>query len=121
MEPNVNLTSNIYPTLSLDSQTIFVGEVGKIFRVFANTNLTGATSVVMKVKKPTGAEVSWSGTVDASNPYYALYTTVSNDLDIEGPYLLSLQVTLSGAQLIGNTVPFNVYEQFEDGFVPPPH
>lgn len=114
------LNSKIASTALNQDDKVFVGEIGKTFRIYAGVDLTDATAVVMKVKKPSGANVSWTATVD-DNPYYATYNLVANDVDLEGDYYLSLQVTFTGKTLIGETAIFTAYNQFEDDAIPPPH
>lgn len=99
---------------------VFVGEIGKTFKIYAGIDLTGATSVKMIVKKPSNANVEWTASVD-SNPYYATYNLASDDVDQEGDYYLSLRVVISGKTLIGETAIFTAYDQFEDDAIPPPH
>lgn len=116
----LTLKSTLFSTATNQDDKVFVGEIGKTFRIYAGIDLTGATSVVMKVKKPTGGEVSWTASV-ASNPYYATYNLVSGDVDAEGDYYLSLQVVISGKTLIGETATFTAYNQFEDDEIPDPY
>lgn len=118
---SINLESTVASIFDSDNEPIFVGEIGKQFRIYSNIDLTGATSVIMSIKKPTGGSpAQWVASVD-TNPYYATYTTVANDLNIAGVYYLSLNITISGKTLIGKSVAFLVNDQFYDGPNPVPY
>jgi hypothetical protein len=97
------------------SKKIFENDIGVQFRVYAGVDISSATSIVMKVKKPSGTETSWTASYDTDNSYYATYTTVSGDLNEDGDWLLSLEVQMPTAPSItGESASFTVYEQFED-------
>lgn len=99
------------------SKKIFVGDIGVTFRVYAGIDISNATSIVMRVKKPNSALVAWTATVAEDNNYYAVYKTVEDDLDLEGDWLLSLEVTTPTIDLIkGESAEFKVYTQFEDNY-----
>lgn len=103
--------------MSESKDKIFVGDIGKIIRVFVGSkvNLSTATLIVFQVKKPNNALVEWTATVDPSNNYYAIYTTEEDDIDLAGTWLLSIEVTFAdGSYHQGTTGEFKVYEQFAD-------
>jgi hypothetical protein len=114
----LTLKSKIASVSTNQDDKVFVGEIGKTFKIYSGIDLTGATSVLMKVKKPSGATVEWTATVD-TNPYYATYNLVADDVDAVGDYYLSLQTVISGKTLIGESAMFTAYNQFEDGTVYP--
>jgi len=94
---------------------IFKNDIGVAFRVFAGIDLTDASEIIMKVKKPSGTEVEWTAIVDEDNSYYAYYASASSDLDLEGQWRLSLEVTFPDTSSFqGETAYFTVYKQFED-------
>ena len=94
---------------------IFTNDIGVIFKVFAKTDLTTATSLSFEVQKANGALVNWSATLDPTNPYYAYYSAVAGDLDQAGEYLLSLEAVFPGnISVKGESAKFNVYDQFRD-------
>lgn len=97
------------------TKKLFVGDIGVTIKVFANIDLTSATSIVFDVKKPSSTSFSWTASLDPTNSYYGLYTTVDGDLNEAGIYLLSLQCTFSGGVIhTGETAEFEVFSQFED-------
>jgi len=102
---------------SENKEKIFVGDIGKVIRVFVGSkvNLSTATLIKFQIKKPNSAEVEWTAHVDSTNNYYAIYSTVADDLDLAGEWLLSIEVTFpDGSYHQGTTGTFNVYEQFAD-------
>lgn len=97
------------------SKVVFVGDIGVLFRVYSKTDLSTATSIIMKVKKASGVTVSWTASVASDNNYYAEYTSVEDDFNIEGDYLLSLEVITPAIEgITGRTAIFPVRKQFED-------
>jgi hypothetical protein len=97
------------------AKKIFTGDVGVLLRVFANTDLTTATSLSFEVKKPNGTIVNWTAILDSSNSYYAKYTTQTDDLDVDGDWCLSLEAVFPGGISIkGASAHFTVYNQFDD-------
>ncbi len=118
----IELQSLIKQVINDASDFVFKDEIGKVFRIYAGEDMSGATSVIMKVKKLSGTEVEWAAAVDSTNPRYITYTTVSGDLNETGIWQLSLQIVKGGATHIGETVQFTVFDQFEDNnVVPSPH
>lgn len=116
----LTLNSKLASVATNQDDKVFVGEIGKTFRIYAGIDLTGASSVKMIVKKPSNADVEWIASID-TNPYYATYNLAEDDIDSEGDHYLSLKVVISGKTLIGETATFTAYNQFEDDAVPPPH
>lgn len=94
---------------------LFRNDIGILFRVYAGTDISGSTSVIMKVRKPSGLIVSWSASVDSSNSSYAIYNNVAGDLNEVGEYLISLEIITSDSkEITGQTDTFVVYDQFYD-------
>lgn len=83
-------------------------------RFYSGIDLTGATSVVINVEDPSGATVSWTGTIDSTNPYYVYYDLGTTDLAIEGEYIVSLNVTLSSQALKSKLAKFVVIQEHQD-------
>lgn len=101
-------------TYKIDKK-LFTNDVGIVFRVWAKTDISLASSILIKVKKPDGTVVSWTASVANDNDYYAVYTSASGDLDSNGDYLLSLYVTFpDGSIYTGETALITIYNQFED-------
>lgn len=99
----------------MSDKKIFKDDIGILFKVYAGLDLSDASSVLMKVKKPSGAIVSWTASVDPTNSSYAIYSTVADDLDTLGEHLISLSiVTTDGKHITGQSDTFTVYDQFLD-------
>lgn len=97
------------------SKKLFTNDLGVTFKVFANIDISTATSIVFDVRKPSGTIVSWTASLDPTNNYYGIYTSVDGDLNEDGIYLLSLQCTFSGGELhTGESAEFEVFPQFQD-------
>lgn len=72
--------------------TVFVGDVGTVIKLDTGTDLTSATALKIKVKKPNGTEVEWTASQDANNPKVMTYTIQSGDLDQSGTWKLQAYV-----------------------------
>lgn len=101
--------------MSCTEKKIFKNDIGVQFKVFCKIDLSDATLIQFAIKKPSGSIVRWTANLNPTNNYYAIYSTVADDLDETGDYLISLEATLSnGSFFTGTTDTFSVYEQFED-------
>ncbi len=99
----------------MKTSKIFKDDIGVTFKIYAGIDISSASSLVFKVKKPSSTEVSWTATLDPANNYNAIYTSVTSDFNEVGIYLLSLQVTFAGGELhTGESAEFQVYNIFED-------
>lgn len=100
------------------SKKLFVNDCGHTFRVYAKMDLSSATSIIFKVKKPDGSVVNWNAMLAVDNNYYAVYSTVEGDLNIAGEYLIAIYVVIPGSPdnsvFTGSTDRFSVYNIFED-------
>ncbi len=97
------------------NKKIFTGDIGVVFRVYAEIDISQATSIIMKVKKPSGSTANWTSSLASDNNYYAVFSTISTSLDEAGDWLLSLSVVLpTGASFTGESSIFSVFKQFED-------
>lgn len=85
-------------------------EIGKTFTIYSGCELTGISTIVMKMRKPDGTEVDW--TPDSIGADSFTYKTVSGDLDQVGKYkLLETQYTfVNGDYFRGCEDEFKVYE-----------
>jgi len=85
----------------------YVGDVGTIIMVDCGTTISGATGLILNVKKPDGTTVEWSATIDGTD--YLKHTTISTDFDQAGLYYLQASLTISGWAGLGETAEFMVY------------
>ena len=72
--------------------TVFVGDVGTVIKLDTGTDLSTATVLKIKVKKPNGTTLEWTATQDASNPKVMTYTIQAGDLDQSGTWKLQAYV-----------------------------
>ena len=93
---------------------IFKDDYGHVFRIYAYLDISAATSIKMKVQKPSGTTVTWTSSLASDNKYYATYTTIDGDINESGVYLLSLELVFASSSLKQESIEFNVEEQFYD-------
>lgn len=102
-----------------DDSKLFKNNIGIKIKVYAKSDLSDASSIIMSIRKPNGTVSSWTATVDPTNSSYAIYYTVDGDLNAIGEHFISLIVTTSDGKVItGKTDSFMVYDQFYD-LMPP--
>ncbi len=99
----------------MSDNKLFKNNIGVLIRVYAGVDISDTTSVIMKIRKPSGTIAQWTATVDVNNGFYANYYTVANDLNEVGEYFISLNiVTTDNKTITGQTDTFMVYDQFFD-------
>lgn len=90
---------------------VYVGMTGLRIRVDTGIDLSSASKVALKVRKPSGVEEEWIG---FANRTYIEYDVQSGDLDETGFYKIQAYVELPGnIVLYGETDGIYVYEQFD--------
>ena len=89
----------------------YVGEYGTVITVDCGSDITGATNLILKVRKPNGTEVEWVATIYNSN--YLRYTVVVDDFDQVGTYHLQASLTLVGWNGPGETTEFEIYDEYK--------
>lgn len=98
---------------------VYVGAVGLRVRVQTTLDLVDETPTTckIKVKKPSGAEVDWTATVEAPASGGVIYfDTVAGSLDEVGSYRLQALVRRSSdaADLpLGETATLEVHQAFQ--------
>jgi hypothetical protein len=90
---------------------IYVGNVGGVILLDTKTDISAATGILIKVKKPDNTEVDWSAT--AYNTTFVKYTTIADDLNMPGDYKVQAYFTLSGWTGRGETSKFEVHSHFD--------
>ena len=90
---------------------IYIGDVGTIIRVDAGQDISTATTLDIKYRKPDGTEATWTGVLDGTN--FVRYTTIAGDLDQTGGWQIQLVIALPGWSGCGETTGFTVYEKWE--------
>ena len=84
--------------------TVYAGDIGTEFRLDTELDLTTATLVAIKVKKPDGSTDTWTGTVYDTTK--VKYVTVAEDIpdDLPGTYQLQAYVEIGGFEGCGDIV-----------------
>lgn len=77
--------------------------VGNVVNLIINTavTLTGATTLLIKYRKPDGTTGAWVSTIVAGAPRYMEYETGVDDFDQNGIWQLSAFAIIGGAVLDG--------------------
>ena len=92
---------------------IYKADVGRKFRLDAETDISTATVSRLKYTKPDGTTGYWDGSIESSR--YVFYITQSaDDLDQTGSWRIQMYLEIDGAQLHGNIEDFHVYKRLED-------
>lgn len=95
------------------SEKIYKGEVGKVFRLDTKINITQASVMKFKLRKPDGSEgTDWTG-INYGTTKMQYTTTSANDLDQAGDWQCQAYVEMNGKIYWGRTTQFTVHDQFE--------
>ena len=71
--------------------------IGLTIYIETSKTITGATSITLNVRKPSGIDVEWTGAVVYGTTQLK-YLTLSGDLDEDGWYLIYPSLTLGDFQ-----------------------
>lgn len=89
----------------------FIGDIGTAIIVNTKEDLTTATLIELKVKKPSGTEVVWPGTI------YELtkirYIIQEGDFNESGEYQIQAYVVFPAWEGLGETSKFMVFAKWE--------
>ncbi len=91
---------------------IYKGDVGQKIILDTDQDISEATLLQIKYKKPDATTGTWTATLTGIDSAY--YTTVENDLDQTGNWEIQLYVELGGAKIHGTIVSFHVYKKVTD-------
>lgn len=89
---------------------IYVGDIGTLFIVDTESDLSGATVNQVQIKKPDGTTHNWAATVDGTT---LRYVTVDGDLDQSGNFLGQAYVELPSGKWHGERFTFRVFDEWE--------
>lgn len=89
----------------------YVGDVGTEILVDTGSDISSASTLELRVKKPDGTTDTWTGTLDGTDSIS--YTTVSGDFDQSGEWTLQAYVVLPSWTGRGESVAFTLYDSFE--------
>ena len=76
------------------SNMIYTGDIGTIVRLDTLTDITTSTSLVIKVKKPSGASATWVASLEGTT--VLKYISVLGDFNESGTYKLQPLVVMPG-------------------------
>ena len=88
----------------------FVGDVGAKIHIDCGRDVSGATGVLFKVKKPDGTEVDVTPVISGTN--WFVYTVESDHWDQAGDFLYQWYGTLGTFTGLGETAEHTVYATF---------
>lgn len=89
---------------------VYKGAIGLLIEVETGVDLSDATEVKLKVKKPSGATVEWTGVASGTK---IQYNTQSGDLHESGLYLIQAYVVKPTGTYLGETARLHVFDEFE--------
>lgn len=81
---------------------IFVGDVGTEIILNCGTDISSATEVLMRVKKPDGSTVNWPAV--NVNQTSMKHVIVAGDFDMAGEYRIQAYVEMPSWKGLGETV-----------------
>jgi len=90
---------------------IYNGDIGTEFVVDTGSDISTATTMQLKIKKPSGTIVTWDCTQTQTTKI--TYTTILNDIDEVGKYTGQAYVALPDWQGYGETFDFSVWDVFK--------
>lgn len=89
----------------------YVDDIGTNVRVDTGIPLTGATTLLIKVKKPSGATEDWEADQDGTTTRI-IHVTEAGDLDEIGSYLLQAYVVNAVGSWRGDVVVYEILDEF---------
>jgi hypothetical protein len=92
---------------------LYKGDVGISITVSTGYILSGATSVALRVKKPSGTIATWAPTVNLTDQTKLDYTTVAGDFNENGLYHVQAYAIVDGKILFGETAEFEIYGAYQ--------
>lgn len=89
----------------------YKGDVGTEIQVDCGTDITGAASCKLLIRKPDRSVVEWPAEVYEAQ--YLRYIVEEGDFDQAGIYLLQAIIGLNSWTGSGKTTTFTIYEKFK--------
>lgn len=86
---------------------VFLNDIGTLIRVDVGSDITGATVHKIKYIKPDGSTGDWDATVSTQ---YLQYTTVADDLNQIGEWIVQALVTTASGTWHGEITRFEVLD-----------
>ena len=92
----------------------YVGDIGTRIRSFLNTNISGATSIEYRIKKPNGNEVTWPCDIETITGGVVYHDIVSGEFDVSGRYEVQTLVEFTnGDRFFFFIIDFIVYGEYD--------
>lgn len=94
----------------------YVGDIGTAIEINTLIDLSGASTMEYKVKKPDGTLVDWEVEIPAAlteEDGFLVHFTEAGDFDQVGKYLIQPHVVTASSDHLGNTVTLEVYDAFQ--------
>ena len=91
---------------------MYKGDIGQQIVLEAGQDISAASLLQMKYKKPDGSTGTWTATLTGVDSVY--YNTLADDLDQTGNWEIQLYIELGDAKLHGHIVTFHVYKKVTD-------
>jgi len=91
---------------------IYLSDTGTVFRVSVGVDLTDATYVGIKLKKPSGATLDLEADIEAPATNGIIVYTITNELDQAGTWTLQSSTVFPDGEWSGDSVSFIVYEAY---------
>lgn len=92
------------------TQKVYVGDTGTLIQLDCMHDISAATALSIKVRKPDGTLVTWPAV--ARGTTVLEYTTDANSLDMNGVWKLQALVTLPSGTWRGETAQLPVFTPF---------
>ena len=89
----------------------YVNDVGTKMRVDAVTNISTATVLKLKIKKPDNTKVEWIATLEGLT--FLTYIVQAGDWDQAGRYSLQSYIEMPGWTGEGDTTSFEIHDAFK--------
>ncbi len=91
---------------------IYKGDIGQQILLDAGQDISAASLLQMKYKKPDGSTGTWAATLVGLDSAY--HNTILGDLDQTGNWEIQLYIELGVVKLHGAIVSFHVYKKVTD-------
>lgn len=93
---------------------IYLNQSSLRIQLTTNVDITGATSTLIKYKKPSGSTGSWIASIEAAGDGIIYYDLTGTELDETGTWTLWAHVTFSDTRVApGEPVKMIVYTEGE--------
>lgn len=90
---------------------VYVGDTGTEFILDCGSDITTATVLQIRAKKPSGAAVTWPAVIDGTQK--VKYVALANDIDEPGRWRLQAYVAMPSWSGHGQTLLVDVFSPWE--------